>query len=70
MVSTFIQSSNNISGDGNLAVRPINAITTSWFLVLDKIYSGRINLGQIFSTVIFFLCLFIYLLKKKIPLFE
>lgn len=48
VVSTFIWSNKNSSGDVNLAVRPINAITTSWFLVLDKIYSGRINLGQVF----------------------
>lgn len=48
VVSTFIWSNKNSSGDVNLAVRPINAITTSWFLVLDKTYSERINLGQVF----------------------
>lgn len=48
VVSTFIWSNKNSSGDVTLAVRPINAITTSWFLVLDKTYSERINLGQVF----------------------
>lgn len=66
VVSTFIWSNKSISGEVNLAIRPINAITASWFLVLDKIYSRRINLGKVFSAVIFCLCLLIYFFKEKI----